>query len=120
MAITYTWTIQSLKTKTEGANQGSVVNVVWKKTGTDENGNTGDFTGATPFTSSNMTEGNIFIPFAELTEEIVLNWVKGVVINEYEVHINEIIRKVLDGKVNQLTDAVMPWAPIIPAPLPPL
>jgi len=120
MAITYTWTIQSLKTKTEGANEGSVVQTTWKKTGTDENGNTGDFTGATPFSSSNMLQGSTFIPFAQLTEEIVLNWIKAIVVGDYEAHVNQAIEKAIDAKINMLIEAAMPWAPVVTPPTPTL
>ena len=43
MAITYTWEITSLKTKTEGSNTDAVVQTYWKKTGTDDAGKCGLF-----------------------------------------------------------------------------
>lgn len=114
MAITYTWAVTSLKTKTEGSNTDAVVQTYWTKTGTDKDGNQGVFSGATPFTSATMPEGDTFVPFAELTEEIVLDWIKDVVVGGYEEHVNAQITKQIDGKINIVTEATLPWAPATP------
>jgi len=122
MAITYTWKVTSIKTKTEGANQNAVVQTYWTKTGTDENNNTGTFSGATPFTTLNMPEGYTFVPFSELTEETVLTWIKAVVVGGYEEHVNQQIQKQIDEKINPVTESQMPWAPVTtatPTPTPP-
>jgi hypothetical protein len=110
MAITYTWEITGLKTKTEGDNLSAVVQTYWKKTGTDENGNEGTFSGATPFTSVDVPNGE-FVPFEELTEETVLNWIKAVVVGSYEQHVNGQIQKQIDEKITPIVDAALPWAP---------
>jgi len=120
MAITYTWKVTSLKTKTEGANQDAVVQTYWEKIGTDDAGNTGTFSGATPFTSTTMTNGNTFIPFSELTEAIVLTWIKAVVVGGYEEHVNAQIQKQINQKLSPVSEANMPWAPVAPvAPMSP-
>jgi hypothetical protein len=111
MAITYTWKVTSAKTKTEGLNQNAIVQTYWTKTGTDENGNTGTFSGATPFTTVGMPEGYTFIPFDQLTEEMVLEWIKAVVIGGYEEHVNAQIQKQIDDKLTPVTEATLPWAP---------
>lgn len=121
MAITYTWKITGMKTKTEGVNPDAVVQTYWTKTGTDEAGNTGTFSGATPFSSTTMTNGNVFIPFENLTEETVLGWIKNVVIGGYEEHVNAQIAKQLAEKVTPIVEATLPWAPpaeVTPAPAP--
>jgi hypothetical protein len=118
MAITYTWKVTSLKTKTEGANQDAVVQTYWDKIGTDDAGNTGTFSGATPFTSTTMTNGSTFVPFSELTEAIVLTWIKAVVVGGYEEHVNAQIQKQIDQKLNPVSEASMPWAPVTPTPTP--
>lgn len=110
MAITYTWTVTSLKVKDEGLNKNAVVQTYWKKVGTDENGNTGEFIGATPFTSSTMPAGDTFVPFEELTEEIVIGWIKDVVVGDYEKHVNEKIANQIDQKVNLVQEKALPWA----------
>lgn len=119
MTITYTWAVTSLKTRTEGSNENAVVQTYWKKTGTDEAGNTGEFSGATPFTTTTMPEGSTFIPLAELTEEIVLGWIQAVVVGSYEQHVNGQIAKQIAEKATPITETPMPWAPAPTAPTPP-
>jgi hypothetical protein len=111
MAITYTWKVTSVKTKTEGSNQNAVVQTYWTKTGTDEDGHTGTFAGATPFTTVGMPDGYTFVPFEELTEEMVLDWIKAVVVGGYEEHVNAQIQKQIDEKHNPVVEAALPWAP---------
>jgi hypothetical protein len=120
MAITYTWAVTSLKTRTEGSNENAVVQTYWKKTGTDENGNTGEFSGATPFTTTTMPEGSTFVPLAELTEAMVLGWIQDVVVGSYEEHVNGMIVKQIAEKATPITETPMPWAPVpeTPAPTP--
>jgi hypothetical protein len=116
MAITYTWKVTGIKTKTEGSNQNAVVQTYWQKIGTDEAGNEGTFSGATPFTTLNMPAGYTFTPFADLTEAMVLDWIKAVVVGGYEEHVNQQIQKQLDEKINPVSEAQMPWAPAAPTP----
>ena len=118
MTITYTWAVTSLKTRTEGSNENAVVQTYWKKTGTDENGNTGEFSGATPFTTTTMPEGSTFIPLAELTEAIVLGWIQDVVVGSYEEHVNGMIAKQIAEKATPITETPMPWAPVAETPAP--
>lgn len=112
MSITYTWKVTGIKTRTEGEHQDAVVQTYWTKTGTDEDGNTGMFSGATPFTTTNMPEDYVFVPFSELTEELVLDWIKAIAIGGYEAHINEQIQKQIDLKKNPLIEPALPWLPV--------
>jgi len=119
MAVTYTWEITSLKTKNETNGDGivlpnAVCQTYWKKTGTDESGNEGSFSGATPFSAANLSEAD-FQLFDTLTEEIVLGWVKGIVIDGYEEHVNAQIQKQIDEQISPITEATMPWAPVVEA-----
>ena len=107
MAIEYTWAVTSVKTKTEGENENAVVQTYWTKTGVDEDGNEGSFSGATPFSSEN-TEN--FVAFAELTEEIVLGWIQAIVVEGYEDHVNGQIQKQINEKISPVTETAMPWA----------
>ena len=124
MAITYTWEITSLKTKNETLGDGVVLpnaicQTYWKKIGTDENGNEGTFSGATPFSAANLTEEN-FKQFDTLTEEIVLGWIQAIVVGGYEEHVNGQIQKQIDEKVTPIVESAMPWAPVVepePAPI---
>ena len=118
MAITYTWKVTSLKTKNVADNMpNAVVQTYWQKIGTDENGNTGTFSGATPFTVDPTDESGPFIPFDQLTEEDVLTWIKSIVVGSYEEHVNGQIQKQIDEKVNPVSEASLPWAPA-PQPAP--
>ena len=107
MAITYTWEITSLKTKTEGSNADAVVQTYWKKIGTDSvSSETGEFSGATPLSSANVES---FTAFADLTEANVLAWIQAVVVDDYEVHVNGQIQKQIDEKITPVTESEMPW-----------
>lgn len=110
MAITYTWAVTSLKIKNEGDLEKCVVQTYWKKTGTDDNGVVGEFSGATPFTTVG-SDPSTFVAFDDLTEETVLGWIQSVVVGDYETHVNEQIQKQIDEQVNATTDADLPWAP---------
>ena len=112
MSITYTWEVTGLKTTNVGNTSNVVVQTYWKKTGTDENENEGVFSGATPFSVDSMPDGQTFVPFSELTEEMVLNWIKAVVVGSYADHVDGEIAKQIADKVNPVTEATMPWAPV--------
>lgn len=109
MSITYTWEITGLKTTSVGNTESVIVQTYWKKIGTDENGNTGSFNGATPFTTDSTDNVGPFIPFSELTEENVLDWIKSVVIGEYAKHIDEQILSQINDKINPIVESHLPW-----------
>lgn len=118
MAVTYTWAVTGMKVlASAGPLSNYVVNVQWTKTGTDENGNTGVFNGATPF-QPDPTQPD-FVPFDQLTEAIVLSWVQPVVTGMYEEHVNAQIAKQIADKIDPITDVTPPWAPPQPTPTPP-
>ena len=121
MAITYTWKLTGLKKMDKGSIEGLVFQTYWKKIGTDENGNTGEFVGATPIPADSVVEDD-FIPYEQLTEEIVLSWVKPVVVGSYESHVNGVIAKQIEEKVSptvQVDENQLPWAdPVTPTPVP--
>ena len=85
---------------------------IGKKIGTDEDGNEGIFSGATPFTPDPTDDSGPFIPFDELTEENVLDWIKTIVIGQYEQHVNKQIQRQIDDKRNPITDEALPWASV--------
>jgi hypothetical protein len=116
MAITYTWAVTGMKATTVGTESDYVVQTYWTKTGTDENGNTGTFSGATPF-DPNPDQPD-FIPYDELTQEIVLSWIQPVVVDSYEEHVNEQIAKQIADKIDPVTEPALPWAPPSPTPTP--
>jgi hypothetical protein len=107
--MTYTWKVTGIKTIDVDGVKDAVVQTYWEKIGVDKEGNEGVFNGATPFSKSTIDPEN-FIPFSELTEEIVLGWIKAVVIGSYEDHVNLQIQKQIDS--NTIKDAGLPWAPV--------
>lgn len=109
MALTYTWKVTGLKKTKEGSNNDAVVQTYWEKKGTDDKGNEGVFTGATPFTSA---DADPFVKFADLKEADVLKWIKAVadVDGSYKDHINAQIQKQIDLVVTPVVEADMPWA----------
>jgi hypothetical protein len=112
--MNYTWKLKSLKKiNTETVNN-AVVQTFWTKTGTDENGNEGIFQGTTPFELSSVDPNN-FVNYEDLTEEIVLEWIKSVVVGDYEEHVNEQIQKKINEKINLIEDVKnheFPWNPV--------
>lgn len=118
MTITYTWKITSLKVKDEGTLTNAVVQTYWSKTGVDEDGNEGTFSGATPFTVNPDDESGPFKPFDQLTEEDVLSWIKTVVVESYEEHVNGKIKEQIEAKKNPITDAKLPWQKVTDSPTP--
>ena len=116
MAITYTWQITNLKKYDEFEdNIDVVVHARWKRVGTDEDGNTGEFNGATPLRLPDSGSANVsgsFTPFEQLTEETILGWIKNEIasLNGYEEHIVSAITKQIDAKKKPLKDvAMLPW-----------
>lgn len=107
MDITYTWKVTGLKTVNDGDTQNFVFQTYWEKTGTDELGNTGVFPGATPF-KKDPTQTD-FVPFDQLTEEIVIGWIQAVVVGHYEQHVNARIREQIEAKRVAVSTPEMPW-----------
>jgi hypothetical protein len=117
MGLTYEWKLIGLKKQnTENLND-AIVGTNWKLTGTDENGNQGEFTGATPFKLSEINTGS-FVEYSSLTEEQVLGWVKNHVSgsgpSNYMEHINGQILKEINSKKwvsTQVASEDLPWSP---------
>lgn len=123
MAVTYTWEINGVETKTEKGPEGNdraktVVQTRWTKKGT-EGGKSGEFQGATPFSAATVADSD-FVEFDSLTKTKVLNWIKAVVVNGYEEHVNEAIAAAIDKQVNPVTSESPSWVtePVAAAPAP--
>jgi hypothetical protein len=116
MAINYTWAIKALsKTSGNGLND-VIVGTRWECVGTDDDGITGTFTGATPFTINSVNPEN-FVEYSELTEETVLGWIKHSVSGSssgYFEHISERIQKSINekkGVITNIDEFNLPWSP---------
>ena len=110
--MNYTWELTNLKRKNTDTIQNIIVQTNWKKIGTDENGNIGSFSGATPFELSTVDPDN-FVSYEDLTEEMVLGWIQSVVIGSYEEHVNEKIAEQIEAIVSPVVSVTggFPWQP---------
>lgn len=110
--LTYTWKITSLsKTSTEDLSD-VVVQTYWTVTGTDSEGRQGVFHGATPFESQSVDAEN-FVPFSELREQTVVDWLKQIVVDSYWEHVDAHIRKEIQEQkfqVDTLSEDSFPWS----------
>ena len=118
MALTYEWKITQIKKTSSDSVDNAIIGTRWEVKGIDENGNEGLFNGATPFTLDQIDPEN-FVPYNELTEELVLNWVKQHVsgsnrTTNYWEHISGKINKEIEEKTSVVTNvesAHLPWSP---------
>lgn len=79
------WKIEGIKTKNIISTSGNtlynaVAQTHWKVSYTDEHGCKVEFQGATPLDISEMTDDE-FITIEQLTEELVISWIKSEVDN---------------------------------------
>jgi hypothetical protein len=112
--LTFTWKLISLK-KTNNNNLNDViVQTYWQKTGVDADGNEGVFMGATPFNISDVDSNN-FVPYEQLTEEIIVGWIQTYVQRMGSYQSNSEIRKQINAKKNPPVIDVLsgdfPWSP---------
>ena len=118
MGLTYEWKLTGLKKQNTSTLNDVIVGTQWKLTGTDEDGNQGTFTGATPFEVQDLN-GDGFIDYRDLTEELVMGWIQNSVSGSnigtnYMNHINQQIQKQIDSvKFVSLdvSEMDLPWSP---------
>jgi hypothetical protein len=116
MALTYTWKINGLKKQDNPSLELNdiIIQTYWECTGTDEDGNSGTFNGATPFDPDQVDADN-FTTYENLTENQVLGWVQNVVDSNsvYKAHIDEQIQKQINATINSVVSVApeaLPWA----------
>ena len=113
MAVSYSWKVTQMTKKTVGDIENVVLHVRWELTGTESTtGTEGKFVGATPldFDPSSTDE---FTAYGELTEELVLGWIKNVVVDGYWDHVVEQIQKKIDeidDPQTEVSEALLPWS----------
>ncbi len=107
MANTYTWAISQLDCYPTQDNKTDVVFVVhWRRQATDGNGHNADIYGSQAVT---LDPSATYIPYAELTEAIVIGWLEDAMGAE----LLEAQKAALD---KQIEDQINP--PVIRPPLP--
>lgn len=116
MAFTYEWKIKAIKTLADPSSKldGAIVQTQWQCIGTDENGISGTFDGATPFNPDDIDPDN-FTPYETLTEAQVLAWIQGEVNKQpdYKNHIDRQIQKQINAiarPVAEVEPSALPWA----------
>lgn len=94
-----------------------VVRVEWVKIGVDTDGSIGSFMSVTSFDLSTVNPDE-FIPFSELTEDVVVGWIKAGISEDSMSRIDQQIQKVADYNKNPEVNATLPWLPV-PQPIVP-
>ncbi len=116
MSFTYTYTVRNLKVQDQVNAAGetltnAVVQTYWEIQGTNEAGQVGTFSGATPFSAENVPAGS-FTAFEELEEAHVTAWIAAVIDADpqYKAHIDEQIQKVIDAdNRTEISGPELPW-----------
>lgn len=112
----YEWKITSLR-KTDDPSlelNDIIVQTQWKLTGTDEDGHSGEFNGATPFEPDKVEPEN-FTSYENLTEAMVISWIQDVVESNpsYKDHIHQQIQKQIDAvkkPIIEISGNALPWS----------
>lgn len=112
MTLTYVWKLKSIKKQDNPSAQleDIIVQTYWQLTGTDENGDSGTFNGATPFDPQQVDPNN-YTQYSNLTEAQVLGWIQDVVTNNesYKTHIDEqILGQIQSKPIVEVTEN-FPW-----------
>jgi hypothetical protein len=112
----YTWKIKSLVKQNTNDLDNVIVGTRWTVTGTNEDGITGEFQGATPLELISVDTDN-FTPFEELTESQVIGWIQakvsGSAPTSYWDHISDRINKQIEEKANvkiNVEETELPWS----------
>ncbi len=116
MAFTYTYTVRNLKVQDQVNADGetltnAVVQTYWEIQGTNEAGQVGKFSGATPFSAANVPAGS-FTAFEDLEESHVTGWIAAVIEADaqYKAHIDEQIQSDIDANIQtEVSGPELPW-----------
>ena len=123
MAITNTINIVSITTQTVGESADRVMRVGWEMVGTDENGITAVESSHSDFPVPEETvEGGAFIPFADLTEEVVSGWVDSAMTDNHRERMEGFVAALIAEKLSPpVVSQQLPWLPFdetkVPAPV---
>jgi hypothetical protein len=112
MALTYAWKLTGLKKGNTESAQDVVIGTRWELTGTDEDGISGTFSGATPFKLENVEFHN-FVPYQDLDQDTVIGWIQAEVVGGYKDHVEQKILAQIEAVKNEIKDvqaAEFPWA----------
>ena len=100
MGYTYEWSVTSVKKATSDNINDAIIGTQWKVVCTDEDGNTGEFSGATPFDLNTIDTEN-FTEYQNLTETQVLDWIKNSVSGSSSTNYWNHIQGQIDKQINR-------------------
>jgi len=109
--MNYTWSIKCLGLRDYGEFKNVVVNVNWTKTGTNDLGIMGYYGSTSELIIPEAFNSDTFITYENLTEEILLTWVKSIITNEDFA--NKLIFDQIDNQMNPMRYAIddkLPWS----------
>jgi len=116
MARTYEWSVKQIKKADNADFTGAIIGTQWKLVGTDDDGVSGHFDGATPFKLEHINPDD-YTPYEELTEEVVIGWIKNVASSsndpKYWEHIDGVITNEITIKRNNVRlvpTELLPWS----------
>lgn len=101
MNVTYSWKIVALE---KDVATGFIVNVHWECIGEDQSGVSGRVYGVQSFSPN--PEDPSFIPFENLTEATVLDWVW--LNGAKQVHEQKVL-EIIDNQLNPKIVSALPW-----------
>ena len=111
--MNYTWSIKCLGLRDYGEFKNVVVNVNWTKTGTNDLGIIGYYGSTSELIIPEAFNSDTFITYENLTEELLLTWVKSIITNEDEEYANKLIFDQIDNQMNPMRYAIddkLPWS----------
>jgi hypothetical protein len=100
MGYTYEWSVTSVKKATSDNINDAIIGTQWKVVCTDEDGNSGEFSGATPFDLNTIDTEN-FTEYQNLTETQVLDWIKNSVSGSSSTNYWNHIQGQIDKQINR-------------------
>ena len=116
MGYTYEWSVTGIKKATSDNISDAIIGTQWKVICTDDDGNTGEFSGATPFDLNTIDTEN-FTEYQNLTEVQVLNWIKNTVSGSSSTNYWSHIQGQMDKQINRtklshvvVNSVDLPWS----------
>lgn len=114
--LNYTWEINWLKKiNTLNAFDNVVIEVSWTLHGEDAAGNRSFIKGVLYEEQPSLDE-NEFVPFKELTQDIVLGWIHGGLTEEQLQYYKQQVQNIINEKINTatVTGGNLPWNEPVP------
>lgn len=116
----YVWKVTNMASANIASEPDVIIRVQWTLTGT-EGEYSGVFIGVTPLSVTDVDPAT-FVPYDQLTQDLVLSWVKPLVMSNevFWGHINEKLILQIEAKKDGVKqDIPLPWNPAPPTPTPP-